>query len=64
MIEEHYYVITHSNKFIGRTVKEARISLGVNGRVLKTLFELEVIKRIDVKKPTVQNNGEPKSTWK
>ena len=53
---EHYYVLSHSGKKLGNTVKEARTNLNINGRVLKILFEEGIVKRINSNSQTVNNN--------
>ena len=57
MDRQHYYVLTHSGKRVGSTVKEARNSLNVGGSAIKTLFELGVIKKIYDNDTNVGNYG-------
>ena len=50
MEQDHYYVLTHSGKRLGSTVKEARDTLKVGGPAIKALFRYGVIKRIEMPK--------------
>ena len=50
MEQEHYYVLTHSGKRLGSTVKEARATLKVGGPAIKALFRYGAVKRVDIPK--------------
>ena len=61
MEQDHYYVLTHSGERIGSTVKEARTTINVGGRALKSLFEKGAVKRININSKKADSNVKKKT---